>query len=237
VSFWHFATLGCLRKVTPCRNAFENRPLIYIKDSIWLKPDECLWRAKFPCLKVPVLSHIYPTCKELFRKTLGIKEASVGTIIDELSPQPTERGLEYIKRMLFALDVLLADSELGRTHLLQLSELDIFPISMKIPGTETRDSKIVSLKERFWIADRETLFGRFEDRLWLLDVPKGDITKLGNVIKQLGLEQKLLSNAVHEERQIDEGDHGEDDDEYTKVLRLKVPFFLRYGYYHCKDPC
>jgi hypothetical protein len=237
VSFWHFATLGCLRKVTPCRNAFENRPLIYIKDSIWLKPDECLWRAKFPCLKVPVLSDIYPRCKELFQKTLGIKEASVGTIINELSPQPTERGLEYIKRMLFALDALLADSELGRAHLLQLSELDIFPISMKVPGMETRDSKIVSKKERFWIADRETLFGKFEDRLWLLDVPKGDITKLGNVIKQLDLKQKLLSNAVHEERQIDEGDHGEDDEEYTKALRLKVPFFLRYGYYPCKGPC
>jgi hypothetical protein len=60
--------------------------------------------------------------------------------------------------MLFALGALLADSELGETHLLQLIELDIFPISTKIPGMETRDSGIVSTKGPFWITDRETLF-------------------------------------------------------------------------------
>lgn len=227
MSFWHFTIFGCSKKVTPCRNAFEKRHLIYTEDSIWLKPDECLWKAKFPCLKVPVLSDIYPRCKELFQKTLGIKEASVGTIIDELSPRPTEWGAEDIKRMLFALDALLADSEPGGAHLLQLSGLDIFPISMKVPGTETRDSKIVSKEERFWIADRETQFRRFEDRLWLLDVPRGDIPKLGNVIKQLGLGEKLLSSAVVEDRYIDGGDDGEVDDRYTKALRLKIPFFLR----------
>jgi hypothetical protein len=156
-----------------------------------------------------------------------MKEANVGTIIDELSPRPTEWGVEDIKRMLFALDALLADSELGGAHLSQLSGLDIFPISMKVPGAETRSSKIVSKEERFWIADRETQFRRFEDRLWLLDVPRGDIPKLGNVIKQLGLKQKLLSNAVVEDRYIDGDDDRKEDDKYTKALRLKVPFFLR----------
>jgi hypothetical protein len=220
-----------LEKVTPCRNAFNNRPLIYIKDSTWLKPDKCLWKAKFPCLKTPVLSDIYPQCKELFRKTLGIEEAGVGTIIDELSPRPTEWGVEDVKRMLFALDTLLADSELGKVHLLQLSGLDIFPISMKVPGAETRSSGIVSKNGRFWIADRETQLRRFEDRLWLLDVPPSDVTKLGNVIEQLDLKQKLLSNAVVEERYIDGSYDGEPDLKHTELLRHKVPFILGYGYY------
>jgi hypothetical protein len=89
--------------------------------------------------------------------------------------------------------------------------------------------------------------------VWLLDIPTENATKLSNLVKLLGLGDKLLSNAVIEERGIDkndkkkmnsgeenegregqreegvgEEDYGEQDDGYVEMLRHKVPYLLRY---------
>jgi hypothetical protein len=60
-------------------------------------------------LVVPILSEIYPNCRKLFQKSLRLKQADLGTIIDESSTKPRAWSLELNKKTLFALDALLAD--------------------------------------------------------------------------------------------------------------------------------
>ena len=125
--------------------------------------------------------------------------------------------------MLFALNAVLENLELGKCHLEKLEAMDIFPVCHKM------EKKLASLNEKFWIADRETLRGRFENRLWLLDITARETTKLSNLVKQLSVTDRLLSNAVEERRDYDR-DKAKDDQKYTDMLRHKVPYFLRYGY-------
>ena len=127
--------------------------------------------------------------------------------------------------LLVALNNLLTRSAATGNQLGKLSSMQILPIWRNVPGTRNKKTLFASAKSSFWIADRPLLYERFKERIWLLDVPMEELTKLDKVIETLGLGKRRLSNAVQEERILGDATL-ERDNTYTTKLHKKTPFIL-----------
>jgi hypothetical protein len=215
------------------RRHFLKHSLIYVEGYKWLAPNECVWKSPFPCAVIPVLSDSYPKCSQLFRKCLNVKNADVDVLVNEVSSCAGTFDLDRSKKMLFALnEFLTSPSKLKTDHRITLERNSIFPV-WRADSDNARTVEMVCCHDSFWIADTSTRYSRFEGQLWLLDVLPGDIVKLSNLIKEFGLENKLLSKAVDETMGFggpSQGSQSEQDLPYTDALRVKVPYILRYRY-------
>jgi hypothetical protein len=184
----------------------------------------CVWSSTFACSIVPVLSKAYKGCKLLFRKYLEVKSADIHTITAELLDlEPHEQGAEKVKRLLFALNRFLSNSEIPNTNMDDLMLKMMFPVWHEPTTTETR---YLSAKDYFWIPDRLGLFNSFKGRIPLLglDLSTNDLENLSEVFRVFNLKSRLLSNTVEEERVL-EGDPVYDEC-FTKRLRSKTIYPL-----------
>ncbi|KIW17396.1 hypothetical protein PV08_04590 [Exophiala spinifera] len=192
------------------RASFRNESLIYIGPGRWVLPQQCLWKASFPCTKVPVLSELYPGGQQLFQIILRVRDAGLDDLVSELEGIESTRKLDRTtilrQKMLPALDSFLGKASLSTTQRLRLLPLHIFPV----PQGES-PAQLLRAEDTFWIADLNVLRSKFEGLLPLLDVT-GNLSEpsLQNVFGKLSMDSKRLSQSARkEEIQLNQGDVSE----------------------------
>ena len=189
-------------KLIFCRNAFIENELVFV-DAAWYSPRQCVWRADFDCTVCPVLHGTYKGCAKLFRTSLNIKNADVDTIIREFSHRETQTKSsdgESERQLLLALDQLFRKCEPTVEQIKELFELEIFPVE----GKEGDDPNwwMATVKEWFYLADREALRSAFRGKVKLLKASVEDVViNFQHVIEYLKLSAYRLSVRVIEERE------------------------------------
>lgn len=180
----------------------------------------CVWEAPSCLTKVIALEREYKDCKLLFCTQLRLKNATIEHVIDEiLSPQDFERR----KELLLVLNNYLR-SKRSSLSVEKLKGKMIIPVRMV---AKPRDQTALKNYDRhvWYLADKPSLQESFKEKVWLIDFPLDVVRKLSPLVKAMGLENYLLSNAVEEETECC-GDPILDQDR-TMDLRKRVLFFMR----------
>lgn len=197
------------------RTSFHTESLIYVDPGGWVLPQHCVWRASFPCTKVPVLSKLYRGCDNLFQALLKVRDAGLDDLISELEGMESTPELDRTRllrqNMLPALDSLLGKASPSTTQRRQLLLLHIFPVTQPESNDPIQAAQLLRAKDTFWIADLNFLKSKFEGFLPLLDVT-GKLFKssIDNVFGKLSMDSKRLSLSVRKEQdKLKEGDKSE----------------------------
>lgn len=167
-------------------------------------PQQCVWKASFPCKKVPVLSKLYRGCDVLFQTLLKVRDAGLDDLIPELEGMESTPELDRTKllrqSMLPALDSFLGKATLSMTQKLRLLPLHIFPVTQDGSDDLTQAAQLLRAEDAFWIADLNYVRSKFEGFLPLLDIT-GKLFKssMDNVFGKLSMDSKRLSQCVKKE--------------------------------------
>ncbi|KIW35069.1 uncharacterized protein PV07_01789 [Cladophialophora immunda] len=195
--------------------SFHTESLIYVDPGGWVLPQQCVWKASFPCTKVPVLSRLYRGCDNLFQALLKVRDAGLDDLISELEDMESTRELDRTRllrqNMLPALDSFLGKASLSMTQRRRLLPLHIFPVTQVGSNDPTQAAQLLRAEDTFWIADLNFLKSKFEGFLPLLDITEKLFkSSIHNVFKNLSMDSKRLSLSVRkEENQPNQGDISE----------------------------
>lgn len=213
--------------------SIHDEKLIFVNPGVWVCPQQCVWRASFPCTKVHILSRLYRGCDNLFQNLLKVRDAGLDDLILELEDMESSRELDQIRllrqNMLPALDTFLSKASLSATQRSKLLGLHIFPTTHGDPDDPAQPIKLLRAEDTFWIADLNFLRSKFQGFVPLLDVT-GKLFKssMRNIFAKLSMDSKLLSRCVQkEENQPDQDDTREvADSALTNRLRRQSRYII-----------
>ena len=191
----------------------------------WLKVEECFWRAPI-CLRSAIsISNRYSDCALLFKRTLGLRDATAGDIVHELvNLRSDETDIPRVRDLLFWLsDYVSQNHDLSLELLPELESYAIFPVYQILRGH--KKTWFVALNDPWFIADRPTLRRAFEAKVPLLDFSMSDVERMGPLFTELELDEWTLSSKV-DETAVREGDSAFDE-VFTNKLLGKLPFIER----------
>ena len=143
------------------------------------------------------LERHYPKLETLFVKHLGVQNASIGNMVDELLKCKGQiPEVENIKGLLEAINARLSmnydDDSINRLH-----DARVFPTCISTGAVQLHSC----LDTDWFIADTDRLRGCFEDKLLVLDFPTKDTKNTGRLeplLKRLSLLDRRLSGVVKE---------------------------------------
>ena len=187
---------------------------------------DCVWEAPACLTRVIALERQYKDCKSLFCTLLGLKNATLEHVVDEiLNPQSrdlNQQAAQQKQLLLVVNDFLRRNVSSGPIE--KLMGKDVIPVVKSAPGREMSD--LVNYDRHIWyFTDRPSLHESFNEEIWLLDFPVDVVRKLSPLIKAMRLEEYRLSAAVVEETECN-GDPILDQNR-TIDLRARAQYFIR----------
>jgi hypothetical protein len=202
------------------REAFANFRLVYLpKLKRWVSLSECVWNAPQQLRSVHRLSFEYPLCSSLFRNCLPLGNATLDDVITELQSVTASTSFHELQDLLLLLNKYLKPN--GPSGCLsKLKGKKIIPVTK--PGGEERmdfDTQI------FYLADRQSLWDRFNGKIPLIAFDVSTVRKLSPLIKAMNLSEYLLSEAVDQNLKM-EGLPIKDK-ERTDDLRQRARYFVQ----------
>jgi hypothetical protein len=178
------------------------------------------------------LSKIHPDHRILFVKHLNIEKAGVQALVLEAKAIISSTPLSHITHVFRELSGLLPNS-IPTEALLEIQgllALKIFPLDGGGNSTAGFDDLSSGKIDAEWyIADRPHLRQSFQGRVYLLAFSLEDVQAMRTLVTVLNLEDRLLSNAAKETRQIP-GARALST-KTNLVYREKVKFLDRYASY------
>ncbi|KAL9088067.1 MAG: hypothetical protein Q9165_006408 [Trypethelium subeluteriae] len=176
------------------------KPVIFIASPIpvrWVKLSECVWQAPSQLQILTALWRRYPSLETLFVKNLGLKNASIADLVDQLVKYSGQiPQLENIKSLLDVLNTRLVH---GFDH----ESIDRLKIAAVLPIRQSQtEVKLCTIAADGWfIADREGLKSCFAGKIGLLDFEVKVLREGGRMeflLKRLKLLERRLSVRVTE---------------------------------------
>ncbi|KAH6668745.1 hypothetical protein B0J14DRAFT_518033 [Halenospora varia] len=215
-----YAELGSCKLASPVREAFADYRLVYLqKLKRWVYLSECVWNAPQQLNSVHRLSSEYPLCSSLFRTCLLLGNATLDHVIKELQSVTTSTSFHALQELLLLLNKYLKpDGPPG--CLSKLEGKKIIPVTK--PGGEDRmdyDTQV------FYLADRQSLWDRFNGKISLIAFDVNTVRKLTPLINAMKLSEWLLSAAV--EQNLEMVGPKIEDKERTDDLRERARYFVR----------
>ncbi len=175
--------------------------------------------------KLHVLANRYRDCRSLFVTQLGLKNATVGDVVDELVALPISAPLSTRKDLLKALNEYLQHgSGLSKNSIHLLKANRVIPVRDIADGGGKLRVMSYS-RSRWYFADRQSLRDCFEGKVPLVDFTIDEVRGMSALIKEVGLEKRLLSEAHVETTEI-VGDPIRDP-KRTSDLRERAEYLLR----------
>ncbi|KAF2232981.1 hypothetical protein EV356DRAFT_487514 [Viridothelium virens] len=176
------------------------KSVIFIASPIpirWVKLNECVWQAPSQLQILTALSRRYPTLEALFKKYLGLKNASTADLVNQLVKYSGQISqMENIKSLLVVLNTCLVNG-FDHDSIDRLKSAAVFPVRQS--QTEVKLCTIVT--DGWCVADRDGLKACFTGKVGLLDFLVKDLRAGGRMeplLKRLKLLEHRLSTRVKE---------------------------------------
>lgn len=186
---------------------------------------DCVWEAPACLTKVYALATEYTDCKSLFCTRLKLHNAKIDNVVTELLSLPNSGCFNKHKELLMVLNDYL-DNGSPSTAILNLKGKDVIPVIEPYQMGERAKTRLMNYNRDLWyFADRVSLQESFKGKLYLIDFTVFEVRRLSPLIKAMGLECFLLSNAVVETTEFC-GDPIYDPDG-TIDLRSRAKYFTR----------
>ncbi|KAF2475109.1 uncharacterized protein BDR25DRAFT_99983 [Lindgomyces ingoldianus] len=182
------------------RTTFRDQALVCVPQADglhnWTVSTKVVWKGPKCLRKFPALAEVYPQLVQLFCNTLGLKDAEIEHLVNEISEIRASDQLPYITELFSELEKMIKDEtpeyELGR-----LTPRAVLPVQ---DGYMVASSafRLVSPNagSQWYIPDRPHLESSFRGKVPLLAFPASEVSKLKRLIKLLHLESRKLGNCV-----------------------------------------
>nr|OQO23344.1 hypothetical protein B0A51_12253 [Rachicladosporium sp. CCFEE 5018] len=214
------------------RNAFEAEPLVLPSvlkpSSTWRALNECRWAGPSCLDTIELLGDSSSECTVLFTDILGVKDIGIVDVIDGvIALSGTHTGhanqpVAAMKTLLLTLCAFPLDEPTLDNHLEGLAQVPAVPVQRH--GMH----KLSTFIDVDWfIADRARIARCFEDRLWLLDFERKDITAFQRLLLRMNVSDRRLSHHVSEDT-IADGKLAVKPDP-TMELRTKARYIALLG--------
>ena len=209
-----------------CRAAFDENKFIYLQrkmqktqrlslSSRWLDLNDCIEK------KIDVSSE-YPRCKYLFRCILNTADDEIASLVARAASISPSTKLYDILDLFTQIDEAIQDvsHKKATKSLKQIRTRPIFPITNK--KKHLHDSLRTLDDESWFIADRAHLWESFGGKVPLLAFEVKDLDEMEDLIDNLGLDCRKLSELV----QVESAPRGLINEQpmYTRSLRAKSEF-------------
>ncbi|MCJ1379785.1 hypothetical protein MMC17_002888 [Xylographa soralifera] len=180
----------------------EDFILIWSLDSPkWVGMSACVWNAP-PGLRSKIaLSVIWPECEQFFRMSLGIKNATLEVIVEEIKRTSWGSDTSDVK-IIKSLFTTLTGFDLDYSADAKIGELRSTTCLPMQNGTSGSQVSWTSSNGSFFIADRQYLYDSFVGKVPILDFSVDEAYKLHKIFDLLNLRSKRLSHVVKEEYNI-----------------------------------
>ncbi|KAK6432213.1 hypothetical protein LTR95_011620 [Oleoguttula sp. CCFEE 5521] len=186
------------------RNTFDAEPLVLPSvlkpSSTWRALNECRWAGPSCLDTIELLGESYSECTVLFTDILGVKDVGIVDVIDgviALSGNHDEHAnppVAAMKTLLLTLCAFPLDESTLDNRFERLARIAAVPLQRH--GMH----KLVTFTDVDWfIADRPRIARCFEDRLWLLDFEREDITAFQRLLVRMNVSDRRLSHRVSED--------------------------------------
>jgi hypothetical protein len=183
--------------LTTNRAAFAECRLIYLqKLRRWVYLSECVWNAPPQLNSIHELSSEYPFCSSLFQTCLLLGNATLDHVIKELQSVTTSTSFHALKELLLLVNKYLKPDG-PPSCLSSLKGKKIIPVTK--PGGEDRMAYGTQV---FYLADRQSLWDRFNGKIPLIAFDVGTVRKLSPLISAMKLSKWSLSAAVKQNLEI-----------------------------------
>lgn len=175
-----------------------------------MSSDQCVWESPDSLKSALSLAVIYDDCGALFKDILGIKDAGIREVVQEmecLTKDPSLQDTSTSKELILLLKGHInpeppyepqspywTDDLRGRVQ-----RVKIFPIASAPKSTvSSENTKFMSPEDAWYINDLASLAAAFEGQIDILNFSIRECNELFPLIKWLGIENRLLSEAVRE---------------------------------------
>lgn len=223
-------------RLTVRRDAFEAEELIYIpprnhgSNGTWVQPSFCVWNGPEWLRKTPCLKDTYPGLYSFFWVTMGIKNSSWVTVVNEAKCLNASDDVDYIAKVFKAINSSLEEAEVAAIRDVIVESLKtacIFPISAGKSNSLFDYMSTAQDLEMWFIADRWHLKKSFDGIIPILALDVDTIEKIQVLISALGLNHRLLSWAAGENAKVN--GITEPHQTFTVALREKAKHIARYA--------
>jgi len=203
------------------RAAFKELPLVFLpRQRKWVFLSNCVWKS-LPCLQsVYSLHREYESCHVFFHQRLGLSNATIDHVVEELLDDADRRPTNQVRELLVAVNNFLKRA-------FSLCSIDKLRGKRIIP-VKTCSGKTCLMrydKDLFYLADRPSLYEAFKGRLPLVDFTVDQVRDLSTLIDAMELRDFLLSQSVIEE--LHKVGIEVSDRQKTKDLRMRARYFTR----------
>ena len=184
----------------------------------------CRWSSPACLESLFSLKERYPDQRQLFFQRLGIKNADIADVVEELRGlNGVTTKIETIKQLLLFLNGLLVEARYDENTLKELRTADMKVLPVQNVRTELRSCH----DEDWFIADRKRLRDCFQGRIHIFDFDHADLGGLSCVLQKLKVQQRALSKCVFEETEaIGASTYNE---VCTRQLQSKAVFISQYA--------
>lgn len=176
------------------------------------------------------LDAIYPGHKRLFWEILGVREATLNDLVEEVKQFQIGDSLKQITTILHKMEKMMEeDSNVSRTSLQALRYSRAFPITNP-KNREKESERVTTLKNvstvpEWFVADTAKLRTTFAGVVPLLDIKVDDQTQMDQVLTQLHMKPRFFSNAATSKPKVKGAI--EFDQQLTDKIKSKVDFIVR----------
>jgi hypothetical protein len=141
-------------------------------------------------MQVIALEREYKDCKWLFCTLLGLKNANLEHVIDELLSRP-EPDFDGRKKLLLVLNEYLRN-KMSSSAIEKLKGGEIIPVKM-VRKPKDQTNLMNYDRDTWYLADKTSLQESFKEKVWLIDFPVDVVRKLSPLVKAMKLEDYLLT--------------------------------------------
>lgn len=196
------------------------------EEGSWLSLSVCRWKVTPLLSKVVALARLYPRLQNFFMHILGVRDADLADVIDELMEMA-----EQVEDVRITKDLLAeacrknrqGDRAANALARMRESDLHLFPIETRDDGLALRSAK----DDSWFIADTKRLQTLFAGEVPLLALEDDVFIKFRVLIPQMGLERRLLSKCVC--KSTEKQGTSQFHQEFTHLLRSKAAHISRYA--------
>ncbi|RWA11758.1 hypothetical protein EKO27_g3340 [Xylaria grammica] len=206
---------ACMKDVDhqSVRESFDKHKLIYIPPEqdedrdLWFDTNGCVWDGPSCLKRVPRAGDHFSNHAGLFLGVLRLPQARLKAFLDEASQiQPTD-SLKYIRDVFTEMARLISTSTASefrsaQTGILKLRKHKMFPIWTRDKVGSQFDLVEITSDLGWYIADRPYLFEGFQGRLPLLAFSPHVISELGDLLRLLRLDGRMLSKLASKESKV-----------------------------------
>ncbi|GAW15237.1 hypothetical protein ANO14919_046460 [Xylariales sp. No.14919] len=206
---------ACMKDVDhqSVRESFDKHKLIYIplgqgeNRDLWFDTNSCVWDGPSCLKRVPRARDHFSNHTGLFLGVLKLPQARLTAFLDEASQiQPTD-SLKYIRDVFTEMARLISTSNASELRsaqagILKLRKHKMFPIWTRDKVGSQFDLVEITSDLSWYIADRPYLFEGFQGRLPLLAFSPHVISELGDLLRLLRLDGRMLSKLASKESKV-----------------------------------